>query len=133
MQTVTPIDIEAAIVAELAHAMPDADVHASPTPPDVGAGHLVVQTVGAAKQTPVSDSFDLVIYAFETTYGAAMTLGTRACTAIRALETRGAQASAATFTTSEARPPYDDPDPDRPNLRRVTVRAVVGARGIPII
>lgn len=130
MQVVTPIDIEAATAAELAHALPSATVSASPTPPTVGAGSLVVQCVGATKETPVSDSYDLVVYAYGDTYGAAMALGVAASAVIREFETEGASVAPVTFTTSEARPPYDDPDPDRPTLRRATVRAIVGARGI---
>lgn len=129
MQIVSPVDIEVAVATELAAAMTTTDVYASLAPENIDAGSLVVQVMGGAKQTSVSDSFDLIVYAYAATYNAAMSLGVTACSVIRELETEGAQASSVTFTTTEARPPYADPDPDRQTLRRVTVRAVVGARG----
>lgn len=129
MQIVTPIDIESALAAELDARLESINAHATPAPDDIGAGAVVVQAIGGGEQTAVSDLFDVVIYAFASTYDAALATGRAICGAVRILWMDGAVAAPVTFTTSTASPPYIDPDPDRPTLCRVTVRATVGARG----
>lgn len=132
MQIVGPIDVEEAVAAELAVALPTKTVTASPPPDDLSAGTIVIQSVGGFEQSEVSDGCDLVIYAYEATYSAAMATGMAACGAVRTLRLAGGGASGVAFTTSTARPPYEDPDPDRVTLARVTVQATVGVRGTTI-
>lgn len=129
MQIVTPIDIEDALAAELAARIPTATVNAAPAPDGVGAGAIVVQTLGGGRQTPVSDVFDVVAYCYASTYGAAQEAGREVAAAIRAIQLDGPAVAGTVWTTTDANPPYDDPDPDRPTLRRATVRATVAARG----
>lgn len=131
MQIVKPLDIESALAAELAASMA-APVSAAPAPDNVSAGSVVIQTLGASQQTPVSDLYDVVAYCYAGSYGDAMALGMDVCAAIRAIQAAGAALAGVEWTTSSASAPYDDPDPDRPTLRRATVRATVGARGVPI-
>lgn len=128
MQTVIPIDVEAALAAELDARM-SAPVHAAPAPDDVAAGSVVVQALGGSRQSLVSDLFDVVAYCYASTYADAMALAVSACAAIRAIQASGPRLSGVEWTTTDAAAPYDDPDPDRPTLRRATVRATVAARG----
>lgn len=132
MQIVIPIDIESALAYELAARIPAASVIAAPAPDNVEAGAIVVQALGGTQQTAVSDLFDVVVYCYADTYGAAMSLGLDVCGKIRAIQLNGPLCAGVEWTTADANPPYDDPDPDRPTLRRATVRATVAARGIPI-
>ena len=132
MQVVEPIDIEEALAAELAARIPSAGAHAAPAPDGMAAGTVVVQALGASQQTEGSDLYDVVAYCYSDTYAGAMALGTVVSGAIRAIQAFGPVAGGVEWTTTGASAPYDDPDPDRPTLRRATVRATVGARGIPI-
>lgn len=132
MQIVIPIDVESALADELAARIPAASVNAAPAPDNVGAGAIVIQTLGGSQQSAVSDLFDVVAYCYADTYGDAMRLGMDTCGAIRAIQLNGPLVAGVEWTTTNANPPYEDPDPDRPTLRRATVRAVVAARGIPI-
>ena len=131
MQIVTPIDVENALAAELAARL-TCGVHAAPAPDNIGAGTVVVQTLGGTRQTPVSDLYDVVAYCYADTYGAALALGIEVSGAIRAIQASGPTVAGVEWTTTDANAPYDDPDPDRTTLRRSTVRATVAARGIPI-
>lgn len=131
MQIVIPIDVEQALADELDARMTNA-VHAAPAPDNISAGAIVVQALGGTQQSAVSDLFDVVTYCYADTYGAAMALGADVCGQIRAIQLNGALVAGVEWTTTDANPPYDDPDPDRPTLRRATVRATVAARGIPI-
>ena len=132
MQIVAPIDIEAAVAAELGAVMEDKAVTAWPPPDRFGAGTVCIMSLGGFEQTPVSDGYDIVAYAYEATYSEAYKTAFEACAIIRALRFN-ASASGHTFSTSEARPPYEDPDPDRQTLKRCTVRATVSVRGAGII
>lgn len=132
MQIVIPIDVESALADELAARITAASVSAAPAPDNVGAGAIVVQALGGTRQTAVSDLFDVVAYCYADTYGDSMRLGMDTCGAIRAIQLNGPLVAGVEWTTTDANPPYEDPDPDRPTLRRATVRAVVAARGIPI-
>lgn len=132
MQVVIPIDVESALADELAARIPAASVNAAPAPDGVGAGSVVVQSLGGGAQSIVSDIFDVVAYCYADTYGAAMALGRQVSAAIRAIQASGPMVAGVEWTTTSARAPYDDPDPDRPTLRRATVRATVAARGIEI-
>jgi hypothetical protein len=129
MQIVKPIDVEDALAAELAARIPAAAVSAAPAPDNLGAGTIVVQTLGGGQQTPVSDLFDVVVYCYASTYGEAQAAGREVSAAIRDIQLDGPVLGGTEWTTTSANPPYDDPDPDRPTLRRATVRAVVAARG----
>lgn len=131
MQVVTPIDVEEALATELDARMTNA-VHAAPAPDNISAGTIVVQALGGTQQSAVSDLFDVVAYCYADIYGAAMALGADVCGQIRAIQLNGPLVAGVEWTTTDANPPYDDPDPDRPTLRRATVRATVAARGIPI-
>lgn len=131
MQIVIPIDVEQALADELDARMTNA-VHAAPAPDNISAGAIVVQALGGTQQSAVSDLFDVVAYCYADTYGAAMALGADVCGQIRAIQLNGPLVAGVEWTTTDANPPYDDPDPDRPTLRRATVRATVAARGIPI-
>lgn len=132
MQIVTPIDVADALATELAARMPSASVHAAPAPDNIGAGVVVVETLGGMRQTAVSDLFDVVAYCYAGSYAEAMALGTSVAGEVRAIQMSGPAATGVTWTTTDANPPYSDPDPDRPTLRRATVRATVAARGVPI-
>ena len=132
MQVVIPIDVEDALAAELAERIQTASVHAAPAPDDVGAGSVVVEALGGTRQTPVSDLFDVVAYCYADTYADAMALGMSVSGEIRAIQAAGPAAQGVEWVTADANPPYSDPDPDRPTLRRATVRATVAARGVPI-
>ena len=132
MQIVKPIDVESALAVELAARIPTASVHAAPAPDNLGAGTIVVQTLGGGQQSPVSDLFDAVVYCYAATYGAAMDEGAEVAAAIRGIHLDGPAVAGIEWTTTGANPPYDDPDPDRPTLRRATVRATVAARGTAI-
>ena len=129
MQVVTPIDVEDALAAELAARITTATVSAAPAPDNVAAGTVVVQSLGSFAQTPVSDGFDVVAYCYAATYADAMALGTSVSAQIRAIQASGPAVAGVGWTTTDAKAPYDDPDPDRPTLRRATVRATVAARG----
>ena len=131
MQIVIPIDVEQALADELDARMTNA-VHAAPAPDNISAGTIVVQALGGTQQSAVSDLFDVVAYCYADIYGAAMALGADVCGQIRAIQLNGPLVAGVEWTTTDANPPYDDPDPDRPTLRRATVRATVAARGIPI-
>lgn len=131
MQIVIPIDVEQALADELDARVTNA-VHAAPAPDNISAGAIVVQALGGTQQSAVSDLFDVVAYCYADTYGAAMALGADVCGQIRAIQLNGPLVAGVEWTTTDANPPYDDPDPDRPTLRRATVRATVAARGIPI-
>ena len=133
MQIVGPIDIEAAVASELAAVLTDKTVTAYPPPDGIGAGTVSVMSLGSFEQSEVSDGYDIVAYAWESTYGAAYKTAFQVCTAIRALRFLGGSESGATFTTSSANAPYEDPDPVRKTLKRCTVRATVGARGAGFI
>ena len=131
MQIVIPIDVEQALADELDARMTNA-VYAAPAPDNISAGAIVVQALGGTQQSAVSDLFDVVAYCYADTYGAAMALGADVCGQIRAIQLNGPLVAGVEWTTTDANPPYDDPDPDRPTLRRATVRVTVAARGIPI-
>ena len=132
MQVVVPIDVEEALATELAARITTATVSAAPAPDNVGAGSIVIQSLGGVPQSIVSDLFDVVAYCYATTYADAMALGTSVAAQVRAIQASGPRVAGVEWTTADAHAPYDDPDPDRPTLRRATVRATVAARGIPI-
>ena len=132
MQVVTPIDVEEALATELAARITTATVSAAPAPDNVGAGSIVIQSLGGVPQSIVSDLFDVVAYCYATTDADAMALGTSVAAQVRAIQLNGPLVAGVEWTTASANAPYDDPDPDRMTLRRATVRAVVAARGIPI-
>lgn len=132
MQIVTPIDVECALALELDVRLPDASVHAAPAPDNISAGVVVIESLGGGRQSVVSDLYDVVAYCYANSYGDAMALGGDVCGAIRAIQAAGPALEGIEWTTTDANPPYNDPDPDRPTLRRSTVRATVAARGIPI-
>lgn len=132
MQIVKPIDMDEALAAELAARIPTASVNAAPAPDGIEAGAIVVQTLGGTDQSPVSDLFDVVVYCYAATYGAAMGMGAEVAAAIRGIQLEGPAVAGTEWTTTSANPPYEDPDPDRPTLRRATVRATVAARGTAI-
>ena len=92
MQIVTPIDIESALAAELDARLESINAHATPAPDDIGAGAVVVQAIGGGEQTAVSDLYDVVIYAFASTYDAALATGRAVCGAVRILWVDGAVA-----------------------------------------
>jgi hypothetical protein len=131
MQVVIPIDVENALATEL-DARIAAPVHAAPAPDDIGAGSVVIESLGGTRQTAVSDLFDVVAYCYADSYADAMALGTSVSGEIRAIQSSGPAVAGVEWTTADANPPYGDPDPDRPTLRRATVRATVAARGVPI-
>ncbi|MBR3157877.1 MAG: hypothetical protein IKF14_02115 [Atopobiaceae bacterium] len=133
MQIVKPIDIEVAVAQELAAALGGTTVTAYPPPDNISSATVSIYALGGVEQSVVSDEHDFVAYVWADTYGEAMAVGAEVCGLIRALRFNGGSASGAVFTTAEARPPYEDPDPLRPTLKRATVRATVGARGIAII
>ena len=132
MQLVTPIDVEDALAAELGARMPTHGVFAAPAPDNVAAGSVVIQSLGSVRQTAVSDAFEVVAYCYAASYADAMALGTSVSAQIRAIQASGPSVTGVGWTTTDAKAPYDDPDPDRPTLRRATVRATVAARGIAI-
>ena len=129
MQVVTPIDVEEALATELSARITTATVSAAPAPDNVGAGAIVIQSLGGVPQSIVSDLFDVVAYCYATTYADAMALGTSVAAQVRAIQASGPSVAGVEWTTTDAHAPYDDPDPDRPTLRRATVRATVAARG----
>ena len=133
MQIVGAIDIEAAVAAELGASMTDVTVTAYPPPDDIRPTTVSVMSLGSYEQSPVSDSYDLVAYVWASTYGDAYATALDVCREIRALRFNGGAESGATFSTSEASAPYEDPDPQRQTLKRCTVRATVGARGAGFI
>lgn len=129
MQIVAPIDIEAAVAQELAVVAPyGVTVTAYPPPDGMRATTVSVYSLGSFEQSPVSDAYDIVVYVWASTYSEAYRTAFRMAGAIRALRFN-ATASGLTFNTSEARAPYEDPDPERQTLKRCTVRATVGVRG----
>lgn len=132
MQIVIPIDVEDALAAELDARLPNASVHAAPAPDNIGAGVVVIESLGGGRQSAVSDLYDVVAYCYADSYAGAMALGMETCGAIRAIQAAGPAVAGVEWTTTDANPPYNDPDPDRVTLRRATVRATVAARGIPI-
>ena len=131
MQLVTPIDAECALAAELAARLQSDRVMAAPAPDNVLPGFVVIQSLGGTRQSAVSDNHEMVAYCYAETYGDAMTLGSAVSGAIRAIQTSAPMVAGIDWTTTSANAPYDDPDPDRPTLRRATVRATVAARGVP--
>ena len=132
MQIVGPIDIEEAVSTALAASAPEGvSVTAYPPPDGISGITVSIQSLGSFEQSAVSDAYDLVAYAWAPTYSAAYKTAFWACTAIRAL--RFGSFTGVTFNTSEARAPYEDPDPERKTLKRCTVHATVGARGVGFI
>lgn len=127
MQIVKPIDIESAVAAELAEVLPQGvAVTAYPPSDSISATTVSVYSLGSFEQSPVSDAYDLVVYTWASTYSQAYATAFEVCGAIRALRFNAAHTH---FNTSEARAPYEDPDPERQTLKRCTVRATVGVRG----
>lgn len=127
MQIVKPIDIEAAVAAELADVLPEGvAVTAYPPPDSFSSTTVSVYSLGSFEQSPVSDAYDVVAYVWAPTYSQAYATAFEVSGAIRALRFN---ARHTVFSTSEARAPYEDPDPDRQTLKRCTVRATVGVRG----
>ena len=127
MQIVKPIDIESAVAAELADVLPEGvAVTAYPPPDSFSATTVSVYSLGSFEQSPVSDAYDIVAYVWAPTYSQAYATAFEVSGAIRALRFN---ASHTHFSTSEARAPYEDPDPERQTLKRCTVRATVGVRG----
>ena len=130
MQIVSPVDIEESVAQELAAAMPSGvSVTAYPPPDGMAPVSVAVQSLGSYEQSAVSDYFDIVAYVWASTYAQAYEAAFRVCGAIRALRFN-ASASGVEFSTSEANAPYEDPDPERQTLKRCTVRATVGVRGV---
>lgn len=128
MQIVRPIDIESAVAAELADVLPEGvSVTAYPPPDSFSATTVSVYSLGSFEQSPVSDAYDIVAYVWAPTYSQAYATAFEVSGAIRALRFN---ARHTVFSTSEARAPYEDPDPDRQTLKRCTVRATVGVRGV---
>lgn len=127
MQIVKPIDIESAVAAELAEVLPQGvAVTAYPPPDSISATTVSVYSLGSFEQSPVSDAYDIVAYVWASTYSQAYATAFEVSGAIRALRFN---ARHTVFSTSEARAPYEDPDPERQTLKRCTVRAAVGVRG----
>lgn len=127
MQIVKPIDIESAVAAELAEVLPQGvAVTAYPPPDSISATTVSVYSLGSFEQSPVSDAYDVVAYVWASTYSQAYATAFEVSGAIRALRFN---ARHTVFSTSEARAPYEDPDPERQTLKRCTVRATVGVRG----
>lgn len=127
MQIVKPIDIESAVAAELADVLPEGvAVTAYPPPGSISATTVSVYSLGSFEQSPVSDAYDIVAYVWASTYSQAYATAFEVSGAIRALRFN---ARHTVFSTSEARAPYEDPDPERQTLKRCTVRATVGVRG----
>jgi len=128
MQIVSPIDIEAAVAAELADVLPEGvAVTAYPPPDSFSSTTVSVYSLGSFEQSPVSDAYDIVAYVWAPTYSQAYSTAFEVSGAIRALRFNAAHT---VFSTSEANAPYEDPDPDRQTLKRCTVRATVGVRGV---
>ena len=128
MQIVKPIDIESAVAQELADVLPEGvEVTAYPPPDSFSATTVSVYSLGSFEQSPVSDAYDIVAYVWAPTYSQAYATAFEVSGAIRSLRFNAAHTH---FNTSEARAPYEDPDPERQTLKRCTVRATVGVRGV---
>lgn len=128
MQIVGPIDVEEAVAAELLAVLPSGTtVTAYPPPDNLAPATVSVMSLGSYEQSAVTDWYDLVVYVWASTYSEAYAMGLSVADAIRALRFNATQTH---FNTSEANAPYEDPDPDRQTLRRCTVRATVGVRGV---
>ena len=131
MQIVKPIDIEEAVAQELAAVLPPGvEVTAYPPPDSFSATTVSVYSLGSFEQSPVSDAYDIVAYVWAPTYSQAYATAFEVSGAIRALRFNARHTH---FNTSEARAPYEDPDPERKTLKRCTVHATVGARGVGFI
>ena len=128
MQIVAPIDIEEAVAAEIAEVAPTGvAVTAYPPPDNISGVHVAIMSLGSYEQSEVSDAYDIVAYVWAPTYSEAYENAFGVAGVIRALRFN---AKYMRFNTSEANAPYEDPDPERQTLRRCTVRATVGVRGV---
>ena len=132
MQITRPIDVEDALRLDLAPYLPHVTVCAQPAPDELAAPTVCVEAIGGGATSPVSWEHDVVAYCYAGSYAEAMALGTSVAGEVRAIQLAGPTAAGVEWTTTDANPPYSDPDPDRPTLRRATVRAMVAARGVPI-
>ena len=109
-----PIDVEAALAADLG-------VHAPPVPPSLGSvlPYCAVERVGGGRADLVVDthyvSFDVWAATWEEAQGEASRLLAAACSL-----PRDPSASGTWCAVTVDGMPYDNPDPRRPDLARVT-------------
>jgi len=129
MQLVKPIDIEAALSADLGEKLSGVTCCAPPAPDDLASDTVCVTNVGGGAQSPVSYEHDVSIDCWAATPAAAMELANNVAGYVAALPIL-TFTSGRCYATSEINAtPYLNPDPYRPLLPRATFRASVGIRG----
>lgn len=122
MQVVSPIDIEDVLRIDLAALASSYRVFAPPVPTDLQAGDVMITALGGAAVSGSSHEYDVSVDVYEEDEAAA---------AISANEIHGLVVSLPVMSTStqysDARAglPYDNHDPNAPQLSRRTFRATV--------
>lgn len=124
-----PIDVEAALVA-LAQAF-GVDMCAYPVPSNLGVRLplTVCQRTGGATSSKVLDAHDISLDCYAATWDAAVQAANDACGLIH--EAEGQTMGGNRCIKAQLRTlPYNNPDPLRPDLPRVTLSATLTMREI---
>lgn len=122
-----PIDVEAAVVAFAASK--SLDMAAYPVPRNLGVRtpFTVIQRTGGATASKVLDAHDVSFDCYAQRWDEAMDAASDVCGLVHALE--GLDVGGAYCFRSQLRTlPYNNPDPNRPDLARVTLSAVLTFR-----
>lgn len=122
-----PIDVEAAVVASAAGY--SLDMAAYPVPRELGRRMplTVLQRTGGSTASKVLDAHDISFDCYAVRWDEAMELANDVCGFIHSLE--GQNVGGIMCHRSQLRTlPYNNPDPNRPDLARVTLSAVLTLR-----
>lgn len=120
MQYCVPRDVEAALAEDLAAL----NVHATPTPSKLGADlpYCTVERTGGNRTAQVVDTHAVSFDVWAGDWGAANDAAQELFARVAALPTTPGTSVAWLAATADAMP-YNNPDPDRPDLPRVTFSA----------
>lgn len=131
MQIVKPIDIGYALSEDLGEYVA-AECVPSPAPDDMEPPMVCAMPTGGTEQTAVSHEYSVRLDCYALTYSDAIELANEAAGVVASLPLRNPQSGRSYATASINATPYENPDPLRPQIPRVSLRAEVGVRGVAV-
>lgn len=127
MQVVSTIDIEDKLRSDLASIDQTHRYLATPIPPDLKAGDVVITSVGGSRVSGASDDYDVSVDCYASTYGDAVALANEVHGLIVSLPLRSTSTQ---YSNATASLPYQNFDPRAATLARYTFRATLTCPGL---
>lgn len=131
MQIVKPIDIGYCMAVDIGE-LTDAECVPSPAPDDIAENLVCFMPVGGSEQTLVSHEYSVRVDCYALKYGDAIELANDVAGLVASLPFRSPSSGRHYPTASINAIPYENPDPLRPQIPRVSFRAEVGVRGVAV-